>query len=107
MNFQLLVIIVAFITLLIALASIGYMMYSARYSVKFPPDIADCPDYWTSTSNGCQVHPQGYNQGTFTGTTASFSSPKYQGTGGIKEKCKWAKQHQLTWDTITNNPVCN
>lgn len=107
MNFQMVLLIVAFITFVLSMVVMGYLIYSSRYSMKFPPDIADCPDYWIVKHDGCHVNPNGFNQGSFTGQSFSFKKPLYRGSSGLKEKCKWANKYNIVWDTVTNNPLCN
>lgn len=38
---------VAILLLIISLVMIGISMANSKYNQKFPPIVADCPDYWT------------------------------------------------------------
>ena len=47
MNFQSIVMIVATVILIFALATIGVALSNLNSDIKYPPVIADCPDYWS------------------------------------------------------------
>ena len=84
------------------------MIYNANKTMAWPPEVAECPDYWQLNNNkdGIPVCvPNGdLNKGIFTGTSMNFRDPKYLGKMGSKEKYKWARDNDVTWDGITNNP---
>ena len=103
MNFQTLTIFVASIILILLLTFIGYSLYNNRKNQNFPPVIGECPDYWISNNNECS-NP--HNLGRCTGPK-SFNTKDYMGEGGNCMKSKWAKNCNLTWQGITNNPnIC-
>ena len=59
MNFQSIVMIVATVILIFALATIGVALSNLNSDIKYPPVIADCPDYWSITKN--QADPSNPN----------------------------------------------
>ena len=46
MNFQRIVLLVAGVTLIIALLFIAFSLYFLQSKRKYPPVIGECPDYW-------------------------------------------------------------
>ena len=103
MNFQIIVVTIAIIILILLLTFIGYTLYSQRYNSKFPPVTGECPDYWVSKDNEC-TNPK--NLGKCKGSK-SFNNNMYKGHNGDCAKSQWAKNCNLTWQGITNNPeVC-
>ena len=59
--------------------------------------------YWISNNNECS-NP--HKLGRCTGPK-SFNTKDYMGEGGNCMKSKWAKNCNLTWQGITNNPnIC-
>jgi hypothetical protein len=67
--------------------------------MKYPPEVAECPDYWESTGpNKCR---NTLKVGMCTDTDEmDFNEPKYSGPTGITEKCKWANGCGLVWDGL-------
>lgn len=106
-NFQSLVLKIAGIILVITLAVMALLMYQSRSGLRFPPTQAECPDYWTVMSENQCKNVHGLGNGMIN-DVASFQDSKYKGRSGIIEKCKWARNYGtgLTWDGITNNPLC-
>lgn len=114
MNFQSIVMIVATVILILALATIGVALSNLNSDIKYPPVIADCPDYWSvskiPTSGSSQSSEYTCNNdkqlGNNTGSCTSFDSSKsiYKGTGGLCAKKQWADRCDITWDGVTNNP---
>lgn len=52
LNFQRIVIIIAIIMLIAAMIVIGYALYKQSRDISWPPEIPQCPDYWTVDSTG-------------------------------------------------------
>ena len=46
MTFQKTVLIIAVIILILTLSMIGYMLWKAKGSTRYPPEISMCPDFW-------------------------------------------------------------
>lgn len=82
------------------LSLVAFMLYKAKSSLQFPPDIAECPDYWEVSGN--QTCNNVKNLGHNCESPKNFSGPQWQGQTGIQVKQKWAKGCGITWDGITN-----
>lgn len=99
---------VATIILIISLIVLAIFMFQARSALEFPPTMAECPDYWTVVAeNTCKnVHGLGHRP---VDEIVNFKDQKYNGKSGIKAKCDWARKYGtgITWDGITNNPLCS
>lgn len=100
MSVQKTVLIIATIMLVLTLSFIGYMMYIAKSSIQYPPEISECPDYWKVV--GLEKCENVMNLGTCQGIQ-DFSSPEWQGQAGLKKKNEWAKGCGVVWDGVTNN----
>lgn len=99
LTFQKIVSYIAAIILAGTLSVIGFMIYNSKSSTKYPPEVAECPDYWESTGpNKCR---NTLKVGKCTDTDEmDFNEPKYSGPTGITEKCKWANGCGLIWDGL-------
>ena len=111
--FQKTVATVAIVILIITLCVIGIALYRAKYHSKYPPVIANCPDYWDASGNldisNNFVCVNSMNLGSSScEPTMNFTTPSWQGRTSLCQKYKWAKSCNLTWDGITDNAdVCN
>lgn len=99
---------VAIIILIITLCIIGISLYRTKYNSKYPPVIANCPDYWDASGNldisNNFVCVNSMNLGSSTcSNTMNFSTSSWQGDNSLCQKYKWAKSCNLTWDGITDN----
>ena len=99
---------VAIIILIITLCIIGISLYRTKYNSKYPPVIANCPDYWDASGNldisNNFVCVNSMNLGSSTcSNTMNFSTSSWQGDNSLCQKYKWAKSCDLTWDGITDN----
>ena len=106
--FQKTVATVAIVILIITLCIIGIALYRAKYHSKYPPVIANCPDYWDASGNldisNNFVCVNSMNLGSSTcSNQMNFSTPSWQGRNSLCQKYKWAKSCDLTWDGITDN----
>jgi hypothetical protein len=109
-TFQSIVMSISVVLLIICLIFIGVLLYKNKYSKKFPPIIANCPDYWLDQSdknNGSKCfNAQNLGNGQCA-KTMDFSKSAWNGPDGLCAKSKWAKSCDLTWDGIDNNSdVC-
>ncbi len=109
-TFQSIVMSISVVLLIICLIFIGVLLYKNKYSKKFPPIIANCPDYWLDQSdknNGSKCfNAQNLGNGQCP-KTMDFSKSAWNGPDGLCAKSKWAKSCDLTWDGIDNNSdVC-
>jgi hypothetical protein len=104
MSIQKTVLYIAIVMLILALVFIGYMMYKAKSTSTFPPEIAECPDYWKVV--GIEKCENTMNLGTCQGVH-DFSGPEWQGNAGLKKKSEWARGCGIVWDGVTNNTSVN
>lgn len=104
MSIQNIILMVAGVILILVLSFIGYMMYMAKSTTQFPPDISECPDYWKVV--GLEKCENVMNLGSCPGIH-DFSGPEWQGQTGLKQKNAWAKQCGIVWDGVTNNTSIN
>ena len=110
--FQKAVIIIAIIILVIVLFIIGMMLRQSTIKNTWPPNVQNCPDWWTDLSgNGssCFNKQKLGTCNTTASTTMNFSQAPYIGNGATCAKYTWDNNCGVTWDGITsgiNNP-CN
>tara|TARA_B110001450_G_scaffold129715_2_gene121964 strand:- start:1576 stop:1896 length:321 start_codon:yes stop_codon:yes gene_type:complete len=71
----------------------------------FPPDVAQCPDYWNPVEGSRKCKATANNKGTFSQGTESQELANNTATGRI-ENCNWARDNKVTWDGITNLNLC-
>lgn len=96
LTFQKIVSYIAAIMLAGTLTILGFMIYKSKTSSKYPPEIAECPDYWDSTGpNKCR---NTLKVGKCDVEDMDFNDPKYSGPTGLAEKCRWANSCGLVWD---------
>lgn len=119
MNFQSIVMIVATVILIFALTTIGVALSNLNSGIKYPPVIADCPDYWSISKNAVDPGSDSSQTPEFTCNNDkelghdddvvgckvfNSSDSKYKGIGGLCAKKQWADKCDVTWDGVTNNP---
>jgi len=98
MSFQTTVLYVAIVIFIVLMLIVGAMMSSAKKNQIFPPQIGECPDYWTKLSpesGGACYNKQSLGKDCQP-TVKNFEKST------MKEKCDFAKQCKITWDGITN-----
>jgi len=105
-SFQSTVMIIATILLIISLIIVAIITLSSRYSRKFPPVVAECPDYWADMSKGDASECVNINHvgSKSCANKMDFSGAQYRGAQGLCAKANWARNCGLTWDGVTNNP---
>ena len=111
-NFNRTVLLVACVLLIIGLVIIGLFSVKSIQDSAYPPIISDCPDYWNVTYNRageiiCRNNQ--INDGYATTQCRNYPTSKFNVSGTsandiICEKSKWAKDCNIHWDGITNNP---
>ena len=118
MNFQSIVMIVATVILIFALATIGVALSNLNSDIKYPPVIADCPDYWSISKKAIDSNNPnrpteftcnndktlGHDTSVSGCDTFDSSDSNYKGIGGLCAKKQWADRCDITWDGVTNNP---
>ena len=105
MSFQKTVLIIALIVLSVMLFFIALAMRGLKQSQGYPPEIAECPDYWTKDTDGKCKRPDNLdspNFGTAKGNANCGHFPR--GTDGTSEEAKklFSDECTLEWDGITN-----
>jgi hypothetical protein len=101
-TFQKTVMGIALVLLLITLGIVWISISNSKYSKKFPPVVAECPDYWLREKKLC-VNKKQLGNGNCHGSMDFTNSAQWDGNEGICNKQKWAKGCNLTWDGVTNN----
>lgn len=106
MNFQKTVVIVAVVVLLVSVIFLGVTLYKEKHSAEYPPVTSSCPDYWENNSyDSVSKCFNTKNLGNDScAKTMDFSLSHWSGNDGLCNKSKWAKECEMTWDGITNNP---
>ena len=110
-SFQKSVLMIAAILLIIALILFAVLM--AQSTKKYPPVVANCPDYWIDLSGGINSDGSScYNVKNLGKAQCKkqmdFNVDFWTGDDGNCNKQTWAKACDLTWDGITNNPdICD
>ena len=114
LTFQKIVSYIAAIILAGTLSVIGFMIYNSKSSMKYPPEVAECPDYWMidgSGNNATCVNVK--DLGTCPAQTGqkhlsvNFNNSPFTGSNELCSKYTWAKNCRVSWDGITygvNNP---
>jgi hypothetical protein len=105
MNFQRTTIMVALIVFFLVMIIIGFLLYKSKSTLDYPPEIAECPDYWKVI--GVQKCENVKGLGTNCISPMDFSGPEWQGENGLKKKETWATNCGVTWDGVTNNSMFN
>jgi hypothetical protein len=110
--FNKIVLMVATILLILGLIIIGIIIVRTLEGQVFPPVVTECPDYWNVAYNNsgeiiCRNNH--INSGYSTNQCRNFPTSKFSANGTsandiICEKFNWAKQCNIHWDGITNNP---
>jgi len=103
MSFQNIIVGVAILILIISLIVIGILIRRNKSNVKYPPIVSECPDYFEIVGpNKCkntQKLGKCKKNGTVT-ETYDFSSGRFSGPSGQKNKCRLAAFCDITWDGI-------
>lgn len=107
MSIQKIILMIATIMLILTLISIGIALYNKKYDDKYPPIIAQCPDYWLDNSKGNESRGSKCTNIKNLGKDEcskemDFSDSMWQGASGLCNKKKWARHCDLVWDGVTN-----
>jgi hypothetical protein len=71
----------------------------------FPPEVAQCPDYWEPIQGSKKCKATANNKGTYSQGAESKELADDIPTGRI-ENCNWARDNKVNWDGITNRNLC-
>lgn len=106
-NFQKIVMAGAIIVLIIILIFLGIGLSQSKKNAKWPPIVANCPDYWMDLSgNGTSCFNQ-QSLGTCNIPSSddqnvmNFNISPYNTVDGACAKYKWAKNCGVSWDGVT------
>jgi len=105
MTFQKIVITIAIVILILSLIVLGVIIYNSRNNEQYPPEIGNCPDYFTIESK----------DGDMGGTPTEMCHNEHN-LGNHSNDCEWfdpkdvtkkerlafAKRCGVTWDGVTN-----
>ena len=99
-SFQKIVLTFAIIFLIIILVVIGYSLSNSKTNKIWPPIVANCPDYWTDTTDAT-VAPGSIRCSNPQGIGTCKLDKTFAGTDTTCIKYNWATGCQSTWDGIT------
>ena len=83
----------------------GYALHKSRQNEKYPPVIANCPDYWLDQSaknDGAECVNKNKMGNAQCAATMDFSGPLWNGPNGLCAKRTWANSCGLTWDGVSD-----
>ena len=103
-GFQRTVLIVAAVMLVISLVVLATLIRSASQDVKWPPQSATCPDYWSETAANVCNSINGQNIGGSSGKDLTVGG---KGLATPQQKCDWAMKNKVMWDGITDAAFCD
>ena len=107
------VLFISTILLIIGLIIIANFIIKNKSTEVYPPVVSDCPDYWdVDYDNQGKKHCKNntyINDGRSTAICRSYPHALFSTNGSspddiLCEKYKWAKDCNIHWDGITNNP---
>ena len=111
-GFEKKVLIIAGIILVVSLVLVLIFILMSKGNQKYPPVESECPDYWELGQNPDLVEgPEpGANQKLVCnnvkglGDSTPYVDPdsrEFQGVDGLCNKQNWARQHNVTWEGVT------
>ena len=95
--------IAAFIVCVIYFA---YKLSKSKENEKYPPVVANCPDYWLDQSDkndGSNCVNKNKLGDPQCPTEMNFSGPIWNGSNGLCAKSTWANSCGLTWDGVSSS----
>lgn len=107
-GFQKIVLVIMFILLIIIIVLVGITLYNKNANQSWPPNLGDCPDYWTDMSGNGERCVNVKDLGSCNGSVTTgehlnmnFAVAPYIGSGGNCAKYNWANDCGIAWDGIT------
>ena len=100
MSFQKIMIAIAIILLVLFAMFLFYSLKNSHYNVKFPPRVAQCPNYYGPSSDNKY---KCYDNLNLT-TTPDCKIADNKTT--ITERCSWISECKVGWDGL-NSTICN
>ena len=107
------VLFVSTILLIAGLIMVGNIIMINKANEVYPPVVSDCPDYWDvdydNQANKLCKNNSYINDGYSKASCRSYPHALFSANGSsaadiMCEKSKWAKDCNIHWDGITNNP---
>jgi len=107
-GFEKKVLIVAGIILVVSLVLVLIFILMSKGNQKYPPVESECPDYWELEEDAnkkllCK-NVKGLGEGWSGQSTEETIDPntrEFQGVDGLCNKQNWARQHNVTWEGVT------
>ena len=107
-GFEKKVLIVAGIILVVSLVLVLIFILMSKGNQKYPPVESECPDYWELEEDAnkkilCK-NVKGLGEGWSGQSTEATIEPNrqdFQGVDGLCNKQNWARQHNVTWEGVT------
>ena len=106
MTFQKTVLVVATVLLILILTILAILLYN-KAAVQYPPEIGDCPDYFTPREKDGKLLC--YNTKDLGNSTCEpWYKPDLSGAGeaGLIRRCQKAKGCGWTWEGVTDKQYC-
>ena len=109
-GFEKKVLIIAGIILVVSLVLVLIFILMSKGNQKYPPVESECPDYWElePDPNDEKKHlcknVKGLGEGWSGQSTEETIDPntrEFQGVDGLCNKQNWARQHNVTWEGVT------
>ena len=117
-GFEKKVLIVAGIILVVSLVLVLIFILMSKGNQKYPPVESECPDYWelgpvsdlvegSDTNDNKKLlckNVKGLGEGwsgQSTEETIDPDSREFQGVDGLCNKQNWAREHNVTWEGVT------
>ena len=107
-GFEKKVLIIAGIILVVSLVLVLIFILMSKGNQKYPPVESECPDYWELEEDVnkkllCK-NVKGLGEGWSGQSTEATIEPNrqdFQGVDGLCNKQNWAREHNVTWEGVT------
>ena len=107
-GFEKKVLIVAGIILVVSLVLVLIFILMSKGNQKYPPVESECPDYWeleeVNNKKLLCKNVKGLGEGWSGESTEVTIDPNrqdFQGVDGLCNKQYWAREHNVTWEGVT------
>ena len=107
-GFEKKVLIIAGIILVVSLVLVLIFILMSKGNQKYPPVESECPDYWeleeVNNKKLLCKNVKGLGEGWSGESTEVTIDPNrqdFQGVDGLCNKQNWAREHNVTWEGVT------
>jgi hypothetical protein len=100
MDFKKIVVLIMFLFLVVIFSFLTYVLYNNKNNYVYAPEVGKCPDYFDIQNNNNKISCYNKNKQGKCMNKTHFDNNDFGNT--VKEKNKWAKSCNITWDGITN-----